>query len=456
MLWRCPKYLLILPGLCLAVLLGAQQSVPAEWIDLVRRTAEWQDAPAWELSGTGLLDRRHSFRIYLASDGETVRGVYGFAGSSDWYTVSGVQHDSSLLLTERLGDTLESATLRVHKDHGVFRGTWQNKSGSASWPIAFTGDENKDLLRPARPSFVVFQSVDAVFNGMWMLYTDGISLATGFYIDTDGQWRQVRQRIIRPDGDWELLLLDETLLDYKAVRIRLDENRAEWIDIEDPAPIHLTPVKQVLSLDVARDHDFHYFSRGILWPEKAGKAARRFDIIQDSLSRSWFSAGSKPVSGYQRAEQNLVGIFYPSYVSDRAVSGMYTLSFYDHEQSARFETFGWTYDLKSKKVVELEDGVRDKAAWQQDLDSFVQARVTGLRSDPHTAVYWNHVRPADFRYLLFAGNQLLVAKPFDPLLGPLYLQVPPELVEQHFGKSSWLRKAIKKHKRWQKSWKQVN
>lgn len=402
------------------------------------------DTLHWKRIYTGTLDNHHPFLMEVGFDGTLLKGWYTFGGEKEIYNLDGFMENDQFFLEEWHSDSLETGSISGRMDSLGFSGFWENYRKNTKWRVeAFEVKE-----APKRPE-LYHQWIGAIssggkLDGNWSLLLEEDQLIKGYYIDQKGCMHDITS--YRP-GERKNLFLKIHQADSvlsSSVQLNLETSRGLLYSGKDIDSIHFKFTK-ASDIQLVNSHSFHHFEWGYSLASFNKRIMADFEVNRDSIFKQVEINIPQESSHQYRGQVNYNGFLSPFYADNEVLSGVYQIKSYSAQKLHNQAAFPVLIDLKSKRWINLEEGIYSPAAWNLDLGSFLKEQIKLKLNDQEPV--WKHVKAEDFTLLVFAGDHLLVTTKHNPMHGHLFITIPQEIIERHFSPSSWVMRKLSAYRK---------
>jgi hypothetical protein len=375
----------------------------------------------WVKYFRGYLDKRFVCDILLASDGEQVHGAMLIDLDTFNYFLDGVIEDGTMILEETDVMGLELGWVGGTFNGTDFKGTWKNKRGDLQFSFEFTEVKRFKQLKRVTPRLLHFNTKSPELSGHWSIYTDNDQVLQGSFINSDGEYHQVRPRQIDENGDWLVHLIHQDGVDVKTLLLDLNRGRIYWLDLDDPGSF--IAIKQFNEIDIfsaTNTYNFHEFISEIQVLDEF----KKFKIYLDEKYQPWLQSRTKPVyDDFQRGQLVLRHFFVPVYLDHQMMNGLFVVSTYDVLQGHSYHSIPCYVDLKRRQIFHPEAGMDQIEQSWGELYAIADIELDKMKHQgmwSHAAVF---LEPSDFRHLFVTPYGCLIGNNYNAVTGLILLPV---------------------------------
>ncbi len=399
------------------------------------------DSLQWKRIYTGTLDNHHPFLMELGFDGNLLKGWYTFGSEKEIYELDGFIENDQFFLEEWHSDSTETGSIAGRIDSSGFHGFWENYRKNTKWEV----EALQVKEAPKRPTlyhqWIGAKSTGSKLEGTWSILLEEDQLIKGYYTDQSGcvfditsyrasEGKNIFLKIHQPDS---ILTL--------SVQLNLENSTGLVYSGKDIDSIQFKFTK-ASDIQLHNSHSFHHFEWGYSLAPFNKRIMSEFELKRDSIFRLIEISIPQESSHQYRGQINYNGFLSPVYASEDVLSGIYQIKSYSAQKFQQQAAFPVLIDLKSKRWIDIEDGIYSPAAWNLDLSSYLKEQINLKNKSSSADTAWKKVKAEDFQLLIYAGEHLQVATLHDLMRGHLFITIPQDMIERHFSPSSWLMKKL--------------
>lgn len=398
------------------------------------------DSLHWKKIYTGTLDNHHPFLMEVGYDGNLLKGWYTFGGDKEIYILDGFLENDQFFLEEWYSE-LETGSISGRIDSTGFKGFWENYRKNTKWEVEAI--EVKET--PKRPTlfhqWIGAKSSGSKLEGNWSLLLEDNLLIKGYFTDPTGCVFDITSYRASEGKNLFLKIHQPDSVLTMSVQLNMENANALLYSGKDIDTIQFKFTK-ASDLQLNNSHSFHHFEWGYSLATFHKRIITEFDLKRDTIFRQIEINVPQEASHQYRGQINYNGFLSPVFAADDVLSGIYQIKSYSAQKLQKNAAFPVLIDLKSKRWVDIEDGIYSPAAWKLDLGSFLKEQINLKNKANSSSSVWKTIKEEDFALLVFAGDHLLAATLHDQVRGHLFIVIPHEMIERHFSPSSWIMKKL--------------
>jgi len=408
-----------------------------------------QEAPIWQEELTELFDEGDSiywvkkfigsknnlftFQIYLASNGDYVRGWYCYDGSKDTLRLEGMLDGKTLYLEEWYTKGQDCGFFKGEFDGSRFQGIWAGSTVAESMTCIF-GERGSDIPPKSNPVFLNFKTDHPRWIAKWQVYTDYLYCFQGVVVTQDKSFYQLKLIDIKENEEgtliYSVVLLDKYFNPAVKMKLNLKNNTGQVLSQEWES-FQIKSNKVVLESSQQQEADFHQLKMIYQLPALDRQSSQLL-IFSDTSCNLYERKRYQPD---QRAGIYSTAMFYPTFASKQQVSALFSVNTArENKNCIDQKSINWVN--KSKGLIDLTTDILDKTTWDREVNQFVDLHLEQIKSNKGNEPAWQQLKRKDFKHILLSDAGIVLAKDYDPVLGILFIPVPKEMVLYHFDKKS--------------------